>query len=346
MNFEKRKKYVETFQKKYPYLVEFINFIDLLFDDTKTPEIAVILPYIQSHIDWISFFLNLFVRLAEVKPKNRGFILEILKQIFPQIPEHFKNERFFEPCLCSLLADANLMKKGFVYVPNALTVYDKNSLQYWISIDSLDQLQAFQSANPEFDMHKKFVFDTYDPMRNVCFQQETNLIDIAAFYGSINCFKFLFMNNVEVTENTCEYAVCGGNIEIVRILEQKGLPFRCSLLHSIECHRDEITDWLLLNHPSEVEIEDYLGAFDFRGLLCAIKKISKKLLGEVLIECAEHGFLPLVKYLIEGVGVNKNYNNDEKTLRFLLPVNALIFMLLNIYLMNNMLIFNVLIFVV
>ncbi|KAK8871467.1 hypothetical protein M9Y10_007196 [Tritrichomonas musculus] len=57
-----------------------------------------------------------------------------------------------------------------------------------------------------------FEFDLYS---------DVSYINYAAFHGSIQCFKFLLMNGAKVTNFTFDAAIEGGNIEIVRITEQK-----------------------------------------------------------------------------------------------------------------------------
>ena len=52
-----------------------------------------------------------------------------------------------------------------------------------------------------------------------------NRIGASAFLGSIKCFKYLMMNGDEINEDTCRFAVAGGNNEIIHLCEQKGLQF-------------------------------------------------------------------------------------------------------------------------
>ena len=46
-----------------------------------------------------------------------------------------------------------------------------------------------------------------------------NLLEIAAYTGSVQCFKYFMLNNVKFTENVCAYSIAGGNTEIIHILE-------------------------------------------------------------------------------------------------------------------------------
>ena len=48
----------------------------------------------------------------------------------------------------------------------------------------------------------------------------------------------------EIIEETCKYAVAGGNNEIIHLCEQKGLVFKDCLSVSSYFHRFEIFEWL------------------------------------------------------------------------------------------------------
>lgn len=52
-----------------------------------------------------------------------------------------------------------------------------------------------------------------------------SMIDYAAFKGSVNCFKYLLINGAEISYNTLGLAITGGNIEIIRLLEQRNCDF-------------------------------------------------------------------------------------------------------------------------
>ena len=71
------------------------------------------------------------------------------------------------------------------------------------------------------------------------------MIDYAAFYGSVNVFKYLIMNNSKVTEKTMEYAVYGGSYEIIHILENLSCPTTNALEASIRIHNNELYDYFI-----------------------------------------------------------------------------------------------------
>lgn len=73
----------------------------------------------------------------------------------------------------------------------------------------------------------------------------TSIIEYAAFYGSLKIFKFLCMNNVSFSDQLREFAVAGGNYDIVHILEMKNVKFDLDCLNkAIQYHHNEIVRYI------------------------------------------------------------------------------------------------------
>jgi ankyrin repeat protein len=76
------------------------------------------------------------------------------------------------------------------------------------------------------DINEKYSNLFFQP--RFIYERSPNILQIAAFYGAVNCFKFLSEKmNVARSE---KYAVAGGNREIIEILKEKG----CSMLKTIK----------------------------------------------------------------------------------------------------------------
>lgn len=83
-----------------------------------------------------------------------------------------------------------------------------------------DDIDSFQMIVSKLncDIHKCVVpFNMYE---NYIINGETNYINYTAAYGSIKCFKYLLLNDCEIDETTFSHAVFGGNIEIIKIVDQ------------------------------------------------------------------------------------------------------------------------------
>ncbi|KAK8893183.1 hypothetical protein M9Y10_021598 [Tritrichomonas musculus] len=90
------------------------------------------------------------------------------------------------------------------------------------------------------------------------------LIEYSAFYGSVNIFKYLQSNQVELTPSLWLYAVHGQNIDLLNILKDSQIKpedetYRQCYLEAIKCHHIEICEYLS-NNGLKLEKGDY-GAF-------------------------------------------------------------------------------------
>ncbi|EAY09309.1 hypothetical protein TVAG_394810 [Trichomonas vaginalis G3] len=71
------------------------------------------------------------------------------------------------------------------------------------------------------------------------------LFKTAVKYGAVNCFKFLLNNEVNISFLEAKYALFGGNYEIIRYFDEKGIDFSSLLMVAAEYYRDDIVDWIL-----------------------------------------------------------------------------------------------------
>ena len=106
------------------------------------------------------------------------------------------------------------------------------------------------SAKPGFSYSQIIVNPIFQPSNML--QDSPSLIQYAAYFGSIRCFKTLLLNNADLSykarynQTISDYAVAGGNLEIIRILAQQQIEVN-SLETSIELKQDEIFDWIVEN---------------------------------------------------------------------------------------------------
>ena len=129
------------------------------------------------------------------------------------------------------------------YITTAYSVSDtQEKYEKYISPirqDNIEELQAF-FATP---------FSSFFNLEK--------MLEAAAYYGSVKCFKYILMNMEEINLSNsfiAAYAIAGGNTEIIHILDQKGLAFGShELSTSIAYHRYSLTDWILL-HNTNLEL--------------------------------------------------------------------------------------------
>ena len=91
--------------------------------------------------------------------------------------------------------------------------------------------------------------------------------EYAAFFGSIQIFKYLYLNGVELTSSLWFYGIHGDNSELFQILEEnKIIPkvksnniglysLEKCLKESIKCHHNGIANYILTNLLNSEQIE-------------------------------------------------------------------------------------------
>lgn len=91
------------------------------------------------------------------------------------------------------------------------------------------------------------------------------LIEYAAFYGSIQIFKYLISKDVELTPSLWFYAVHGKDPEIMKILEENESispdqdTFQLILRETIKCHHINVSNYIFDNYlrdKDENKIDD------------------------------------------------------------------------------------------
>lgn len=112
--------------------------------------------------------------------------------------------------------------------------------------DDVDKFQSIISVRNEKEKNTNFVpvniFEEFVP------NGETNYLNYSAAYGSIKCFKYLFLNHAELNNSSFYYAIYGGNIEIIKIIDQQNM-LPCSkmseaILCAVKKHKDDLFDWI------------------------------------------------------------------------------------------------------
>ena len=165
----------------------------------------------------------------ELKP----FLSEKVSQnISKLIPEDFEEKRKIgenDKYICELIRKDNIDK--------CITFSNKNSLYLNSKIESS-------------------LFET----NSYLLENKATLIEYAAFFGSIQIFRYLNLNGVKLTHSLWTYAIHGRNPEMINYLEEKKVhpkesDYDICINEAIKCHHNEIVNYihsniLNINYPS------------------------------------------------------------------------------------------------
>lgn len=139
-------------------------------------------------------------------------------------------------------------------------LHNKDTLIHSIAYDEIDKFIEYSSKS-DFDLDNK-----YGRMQDL---DHKTPIDVAAFYGSLKVFKYLLQNNAQIDWKVSHSAICGGNYEIIHIIEQNGDKYDNDyIFDALEYHRNELIDYLLENYRcKDFSISRCLENFNIKAAL-------------------------------------------------------------------------------
>ncbi|KAK8850063.1 hypothetical protein M9Y10_018174 [Tritrichomonas musculus] len=179
---------------------------------------------------------------------------------------------------------------------------ESNLIHQLIQKDSIDDFVSHVtkkhiSLNSTIDIS---IFET----NNYLINQKPTLIECAAFYGSIQIFNFLRLNNIQLDQSLWLYAIHGNDPQIIHDLEkftEKPTPelYEKCLIESIKCHHNNLANYFINNYfvndqniiqkvmPSILEYYNFI--------LIQENCINKT----VFYELCKFNYVLFVKYLLE-----------------------------------------------
>ncbi|KAK8844216.1 hypothetical protein M9Y10_024422 [Tritrichomonas musculus] len=125
---------------------------------------------------------------------------------------------------------------------------------YICSLIREDLLDDFISyvLRSNFNIRSKIERSKYETNCFLIYKEPT-IIEYAAFYGSIQVFQYLLLNNVELTPSLWIYGIHSNNAELIHLLErQKIAPpnklYKECRNEAIKCHHNDIARYIINNY--------------------------------------------------------------------------------------------------
>lgn len=190
--------------------------------------------------------------------------------------------------------------------------------------DDIDMFQFLLSSN-NYGINYEIEYSHYERAKMI--DENLSLIQVAAVYGSIKIFKFLWMQEgIVLNHNLLSYAYYGCNFEIIHLCEQK-----CShekvYIQPIVLYRNDLLDYYLENFGNKIEENDVEVKNKLSNLVDnddddnLYKYLNYESLLNALFAFNLHVIKPcLVKivYIVKNVEFNNdwNYSRNESFLKF------------------------------
>ena len=183
------------------------------------------------------------------------------------------------------------------------------SLESAIFNDDVDLLSNISSTKPITGNIVSFNSDAID------------LLSFAAVCGSLQCFKYCLINNVEIDKKLPEFVIIGGNEEILELCFQKELDFGDCFSLAVKYHRNNIARWIQENFEiKNVSLTFCLESCNTLAFLYFLKQYLIDTRDEgltPLIHAASTGYYPVVEFLIsKGAKVDSLTQKRETPLMY------------------------------
>ena len=276
------------------------------------------------------------------------------------------------------ICDKNQLAFLLSYLPDDIEKYKEmrdqgepeNELIRALRSDDVDELKNIIIAN-QIDIQKAII--PYNIFEDFIENGKTNFIDYSAAYGSLKCFKYLFLNHEKVDPLTFEYSIFGSNNEIIKIVDQnlvdnanyrkkiKNIQKRKNdefklLIPPLMKHQNDLFDWILaqkfmfsirqansLNNLALISIENgnvhslielIDNGYNFQKESLFRKQVVEYTYQEVIEKAAINGFYRLALLLTNFIQTTKGIKLINSEL-FVYFGNLSIFRLVSVFLDPN-----------
>lgn len=130
--------------------------------------------------------------------------------------------------------------------------------------DDIEQFQEIISQN-NISLNSRIPYSFYEDCQIISAKSDMPfLIDYASFFSSIKIFKFLWINDIKGNLATFNYAIAGGNYEIIHLLESvhKNIINKDSQNYAILFHRNDIYSYLQDTYEIEFSLNHFFSSID------------------------------------------------------------------------------------
>lgn len=213
----------------------------------------------------------------------------------------------------------------------------RNSNAYVEILKNDDVEELKKALNPLFEFDSIIKPSIFEPCYFI--QREPSLILCSAYFGSVKCFKYLILNHADVNKRDndsrtlAQFAVAGGNVEIVRLVEQCGCNFSDTAHIATHFFHSDIFEWLHLTKFPDLNKDNFdrysiLHHAAYSGNIgvlvmcinsgCDVNKFNNPLYCETpILKAAENGKSDAVKILLSVKEIDPNIKcNSETPLMF------------------------------
>lgn len=195
---------------------------------------------------------------------------------------------------------------------NAHLGMNTTPINYAIRFDRIDDLMKYIKS-PQFKNDGKVMSCMYERCSFV--NEKPKFVEYAAFFGSVECFKYFISNGDDKVSDIFRYAICSGNPDIIKICSDLKSTLLGTLSLSIEYHHQVISEWLVdvkNQIYDQISIQNCFRFCSFEMFIYMLKKGVNA--NYFLLEATHYDNLLAVLFLLQIKGINVNFQDSRKGL--------------------------------
>ena len=223
----------------------------------------------------------------------------------------FNNEDKY-PIFSQIMKSTDQKQWISAHLYNAHLGINTNPMIYSLRFDKIDDFVKFTKTS-QFKNDAKVMNCMYE--RCTFVNEKPKMIEYAAFFGSIECFKYFILNCEDKSPGLLRFAVCSGNSEIIKTCcDLKSSTFLGTLGLSIEYHHQVISEWLIeaknQTCNDQISIQNCFRFCNFEMFIYMMKEGVNA--NFFLIEAVHYSNLLAILFLLRIKGINVNIQDNKK----------------------------------
>ena len=246
------------------------------------------------------------------KYKNRYYIEFFYPEIKPFISEAISSSIISEhPEILTIEEFDKLRKTG----QNSYYVCEL------IRNDSIDEFIKYVNRK-NLSLNMKISPTIYET-NNFLLDNDCSFIQYSAFFGSIQIFKYLYLNNVEVDSTIWLYEIHGKNAELIHFLEENKIEppnnddkyydvYNLCCIESIKCHHNDFMNYIKNNLFKKITNEANLFPQSLKNYnfidICNNDYINDDQITFISIDFIRYDYYEIVDFLIKNNKINIKSN--------------------------------------
>ena len=152
---------------------------------------------------------------------------------------------------------------------------------------------------------KKSIYET-----NIFLMDKTpKLIEYAAFFGSVQIFKYLIMNDVVMTSSLWPYVIHGNNADIFHMMEDQKIHFPDEIAYncyfeSIKCHHINIMNYIRDNFDINYNKDIFMHSLRYHNHLNIDDEYEFKITRQYWFNLIKFDYIRLFEFLLNNKLIN------------------------------------------